>query len=225
MSNPTGRPQQKHSGIIKAPASFRFAQIAVGIITLVLAGIVLAFPGFAIFLVAIWLSLSLFFGGIESIIVGAGARHLSKAGRAISIGLGAVTVGLSIAVFAFPVAAAITVVVLLSIALLFLGAGAIAKGITESRSSRIPGWARMMLVAVGAITVGLSIAVMAFPVSIGMFILFALVATALIINGASYITAGVTGAIFFWPVSDGRLFGGGSNDTATRRNSWGSDST
>lgn len=200
MNNPTGRPQQKRPGIIKAPASLRFAQIAVGIITLVLAGIVLAFPGFAIFLVAIWLSISLFFGGIESIIVGAGARHLSKAGRAISICLGAVTVGLSIAVFAFPVATALTLVVLLSIALLFLGAGAIARGACERL---IPRWARVMLVVVGAITVGLSIPVMIFPV-FGMYLLVVLIATALIINGASYIAAGVTGAIF-WPIGGNRL--------------------
>ena len=199
MSDPTRRPQQQRFDMIKTPNSLRFAQIAVGIITLVLAGVVLTFPSLAIFLIAIWLSISLFFGGIESIIVGAGARHLSKGGRAISIGLGAVTVGLSIAVFAFPVATTITLVILLSIALLFLGAGAIARGATERR---IPGWARVMLVVVGAITVGLSIPAMIFPV-FGMYLLFVLIATALIINGASYIAAGVTGAIF-WPIGSNR---------------------
>jgi len=190
MSGSTRQPQSP--GMMKAPNSLRAAQMVVGVITLVLAGVILAFPGFAIFLIAVWLSVSLVFGGIEGVIVGAGAKHLSKGGRAVSIGVGAVAIALSAAALAFPTAATLTLVLLLSIALLFLGAGGIARGVSEKR---MPGWARAMLVAVGIITVGLSISVMIFP-AFGVSVLFAFVAAALIINGASYIVAGVTGAIF-----------------------------
>ncbi len=105
MSNePAGQPPQS-PGIVKAPNYLRVAQIVVGAITLVLAGFVLAFPGFAIFLIIVWLSISLLFSGIDGVIIGAGARHMPKGWRAIRIGVGAVAVALSVAVFAFPTAA------------------------------------------------------------------------------------------------------------------------
>lgn len=184
-------PKRQSPGV-KAPDSMRIAQIAVGVITLVLAGIVLAFPGFAVFLIAIWLSISLLFGGIEGVLVGAGARHLTKGGRAVSIGVGAAAIGLSVAVLAFPTAAALTLVLLLSIALLFLGAGAISRGVSEKR---MPNWSKVALVAVGTITVGLSIPVMIFP-AFGFSVMYAIIAAALIINGGLYIMAGATGAVF-----------------------------
>lgn len=190
--------------MVKTPNSLRAAHIAVGIITLVLAGIVLAYPGSSVYMIAIWLSISLLFGGIEGVVIGAGAKYLSKGGRAMSMGLGAVAVALSIAIILFPLAASLTLIALFSIGLLFLGAGAIARGISQKRMS---GWVRGMLVAVGAITVGLSIPVMVYPV-LGLPILFAFVAAALIINGASYIAAGVTGAVYRRPFSMG--FGRGS---------------
>jgi uncharacterized membrane protein HdeD (DUF308 family) len=208
MSKPEKQPQ--YGGMIKTPNSLRAAQIVIGIVTLALAGLVLAFPGFALFLIVIWLSISLLVGGIEGVIVGAGARFLSKGGRAISIGLGILAIGLSVAVLAFPGATALTLSLLLSIALLFLGAGSIAKGISEKR---MPGWARAMLVVVGAISVAVSIPVMAFPM-LGVPILFALVASALIINGASYVVAGITGAVFR------PIYRGASRDT---KSSWESE--
>ena len=191
MSNePTSQPRSP--GIVKAPNSLRIMQIVVGAITLVLAAIVLTFPGFAIILIRVWLSISLLFGGIEGVVMGVGARHMSRGWRAASIVVGAVAIGLSIAVFVFPLAAALTLVLFLSIALLFLGAGGIARGLYEKR---MEGWARGMFVAVGAITVALSIAVLIFP-GFGLFTLYALIAAALIVNGASYIVSGITGVIF-----------------------------
>jgi uncharacterized membrane protein HdeD (DUF308 family) len=201
---PTREPQSP--GMVKAPNSLRVMQIVVGTITLVLAAIVLAFPGFAIILITVWLSISLLFGGIEGVVMGVGARHMSRGWRAASIGVGAVAIGLPIAVFAFPLAAALTLVLFLSIALLFLGAGGIARGLYEKR---MEGWARAMFVAVGAITVALSIAVLIFP-GFGLFTLYALIAlisAALIVNGASYIVSGITGVIFR-PISIG--FGRGA---------------
>ncbi len=191
MSNePTGQPRSP--GIMKAPNSLRIMEIVVGAITLVLAGVVLAFPGFALFLIVIWLSISLLFGGIEEVLIGVGAKHMSRGWRAISIGIGAVAIALSVVVFAFPLVAALTLVLLLSIALLFIGAGSIARGISEKR---LAGWARGMHIAVGVITVGLSILVVMFPVY-GLSVLYVFIAAALIINGASHIISGITGVIF-----------------------------
>lgn len=49
----------------KAPKSVRTVEIIVGAITLVLAGLVIAFPLFAVLFIVFWLSLSLIFGGLE----------------------------------------------------------------------------------------------------------------------------------------------------------------
>jgi len=195
--------------MMKTPNSLRAAQIAVGGISLVLAGFVLAFPSFALYLVAIWLSVSLLFGGIEGIVVGVGARFLSKAGRTISIFAGAVAIVLSVAILAYPGVAALTLTVVLSVALLFLGASGIARGMSEKLLSR---WARTMLIVVGVITLGLSVPALLFP-AFGTSLLVSLTAVALIINGVSFIVSGTTGAIF-------RPFNIG---VSSNRKSWESD--
>jgi hypothetical protein len=72
------------------------------------------------------------------------------------------------------------------------GAGGIARGVYEKS---IAGWARGILVAVGVITLGLSTTVVLFP-AFGFSVLYVFVAAALIVNGASYIIAGIKGVIF-----------------------------
>jgi uncharacterized membrane protein HdeD (DUF308 family) len=176
----------------KAPKYARTIDIVLGAIILILAGLVLASPAFAATLLVLWLSISLLFAGFEGIIVGASAKGLSGGQRAIRLIAGFVAVGLSIAVVAFPGAAILSSVVLLSIALVFLGASALGKGIMEKYMS---GWARAMYIIVGGITIALSIPVIASPI-FGLLTVYYVIASVLIINGAAYIIAGVTGAVY-----------------------------
>lgn len=150
------------------------------------------FPGLALYLIAIWLSVSLLFGGVEGVIVGASATYLSKGWGAISIVAGAIAVLTSVAVLAYPGIGVLTATLILSIGLFFLGAGSIARGVSEKHRT---GWARAMYIAVGAITVGLSIPIMVFPV-LGIPVLLTFAAVAPVIIGASYIIAGIRGAVF-----------------------------
>lgn len=177
---------------VKAPRSIRVIDIVLGAITLVLAGLVLASPGFAATLLLLWLSISLLVAGFEGIIVGAGGRGLSGGQRAFRVIAGIIAVGLSIAVIVFPGGALVGTVVLLSIALLVLGCAAIGKGITEKFMS---GWARAMYVIVGGISVALSIPVIVFP-GLGLLTLYYLMSTVLIVNGAAFVIAGITGAVY-----------------------------
>ena len=57
------------------------------------------------------------------------------------------------------------------------------------------GWARAMYIAVGAITVRLSKPIMVCPV-LGLPVLLTFAAVAPVIIGASYIIAGIRGAVF-----------------------------
>lgn len=182
---------QSQSGI-KSPNSLRAFQIITGLLTLALAGMVMVFPGIAVYLIAVWLSVSLLFAGIGNVVIGAGASFLSKGQRAVSIGVGAAAIITSTVILAYPASAIVTMSLLLSVGLLFLGAGYIARGISEKRT---PGWARAMLLVVGIITVGLAIPIVIFP-ALGVPVLLIMAAAALIINGASYIAAGITGEPF-----------------------------
>jgi uncharacterized membrane protein HdeD (DUF308 family) len=174
------------------PKSFRIMDIVLGAITLVLAGLVLASPAFAAALLLLWLSISLLFAGFEGIIVGSAGRGLSAGQRTFRLIAGIIAVGLAILVIAFPAAALLSSVILLSIGLLFLGGSGIAKGVAEKFMS---GWARAMYVAVGGISVALSIAVIASP-AFGLLTLYYLIAAVLTINGAAYVVAGITGKVY-----------------------------
>ena len=132
--------------------------------------------------------------------MGAAGRGLSGGQRALRLIVGLIAVGLSMAVIVFPISALISTTVLLSIAFLFLGAGAIAKGITERYMS---GWARAMYVIIGAIVLGLSIPVMVYPL-LGLATLYAIMSAVLIVNGIGYIIAGVTGVVYM-PLGEGLL--------------------
>jgi len=177
---------------IKAPKYVRIIDIVLGAISLIFAGLVLGVPGFAATLVIVFLSIALLIAGMEGIIVGASGRGLSGGQRALRIIVGLIAVGLSMAVIVFPISTVISTTLLLSIAFIFLGAGAIGKGITEKF---MPGWARAMYVIVGLIVLGLSIPVMVYPI-FGFAILKSLMAAVLIVNGIGYIVAGAVGVVY-----------------------------
>jgi uncharacterized membrane protein HdeD (DUF308 family) len=151
--------------------------------------------------IVFWLSLSLIFGGVEGIIIGASARHLSRGWRALSLGVGVFALIMGFVVLALPGAAVVTSIFLLGLGLLVLGSGAIAQGISGKHAS---GWARGMLI--GAITVVLAMMALVFPV-FGAELLYVILATALIINGIGFIIAGVTGSKFT-PITPGSFVGG-----------------
>jgi uncharacterized membrane protein HdeD (DUF308 family) len=177
---------------VKAPKYVRTIDIVLGAISLIFAGLVLASPAFAATLLIIFLSIALLFAGCEGIVVGATGRGLAGGQRALRLIVGVIAVGLSMAVLVFPGGALLSSVVLLSIAFLFLGAAAIGKGITEKFMA---GWARAMYVIVGGIAIALSIPVIAFP-GFGLLTLYTMMATILIVNGAGYVIAGITGAVY-----------------------------
>lgn len=199
---------------VKVPKSIRIIEIVLGAITVILAGLILADPAFALAFVLIILSMSLLFGGVEGIVIGAIGRRLSKGQRVLRLAGGIVAVGLSIAVLAFPTGALLTLVVLLSVGLLFLGASGLAKGALESRLSP---WVRALYLVVGAATVTLSAVAIAAP-TLGVLALYTLLAVTLIINGAAYITTGIVGVVYV-PLGSSAA---GSRETKKK---WQSDAT
>jgi uncharacterized membrane protein HdeD (DUF308 family) len=203
----------QNSKLVKAPISIRIMEIVVGAITLILAGLIMAYPAFATMLILVLLSMSLLFAGIEGIIVGALGRRLSKGQRTLRVVAGIVAVGLSIATFAFPSVALLSLVVLLSIGLFFLGGSGIVKGILESGMSM---WVRTLYVGVGVLTIGLSAAAIAAP-GLALLTLYTLLAITLVINGAAYIATGIAGVVYV-PMESSSILG-----SESEKKKWQSD--
>ncbi|CAN5552884.1 hypothetical protein BH18THE2_BH18THE2_36750 [soil metagenome] len=122
------------SGIFEhSPGGSRWGSVGLGILVIIIALIVMAFPvGTGVFLL-ILLALALLFDGIARVIHGFGNKTRGKANRTFSIIAGVIAIGLSIAIMASPIFGAELIGILLAIALIIIGIQIIVAGITGSR--------------------------------------------------------------------------------------------
>lgn len=122
------------SGIFSHSAgSSRWGTVGLGILVIILALIVMAFPvGTGVFLL-ILLAIALLFDGIARVIHGIGDKTRGKATRIFSIVAGVIAIALSIMIMASPFFGAVLIGILLAIALLIIGIQIIVAGITGSR--------------------------------------------------------------------------------------------
>jgi uncharacterized membrane protein HdeD (DUF308 family) len=122
------------SGIFEHhPGKSRWGSVGLGILVIILALIVMAFPvGTGVFLL-ILLAIALLFDGIARVIHGFGNKTAGKATRAFLIAAGVIAIALSIAIMASPILGAVFIGILLAIALIIVGIQIIFAGITGSR--------------------------------------------------------------------------------------------
>ncbi len=109
--------------------------------------------------------------------------------RGIQIGLGAVAVILSIFILINPALATVSIVLIASIILLIVGIEQVIHG-WRDRLRR--GWSRGFRIGVGALEIGLSIAILV-SANIGATLVGILIAIALLIAGIQIIIAGIFG--------------------------------
>ena len=164
-------------------------QIIVGIIAIALSIAVIINPGFGIEMLVFLLSVSLFVVGIERISI-AFLPYIRKSSTRISnIVLGGLAIALSIIVIGFPIFTMGLLVTLLAIGLLFIGVARIVHGVFDKQTSK---WSRIFLVAVGILSIGISLMVFINPVA-GIFILTFMLAVNLLIIGVESIVHGASG--------------------------------
>jgi uncharacterized membrane protein HdeD (DUF308 family) len=122
------------SGIFdRSPGKSRWGSVGLGILVIIIALIVMAYPaGTGVFLL-ILLAIALFLDGIARVIHGFGHKTAGKATRIFLIVAGLIEIGLSIAIFASPVLGAALIGILLAIALIIVGIQIIVAGVTGSR--------------------------------------------------------------------------------------------
>ena len=105
--------------IVKTPAWLRVLQISIGVISIILSGYVLLYPGIA---VLAEISIVLLIVGIERIAIGIfSPYHRKSSSRFSNIGLGALAIAFSILIMAFPIFSTLFLIFLGGFALLFNG--------------------------------------------------------------------------------------------------------
>ena len=172
-----------------ASKGIRILQIIVGIIAIALSIAVIINPGFGIEFLVFLLSITLFVVGIERVSI-AFLPYIRKSSTRISnIVLGGLAIALAIIVIAFPIFTIGFLVTLLAIGLLFIGVARIIHGALDKQTSK---WSRIFLIAVGILSIGVSIIVFFNPI-VGIVILTFILAINLLIIGIESIVHGVSG--------------------------------
>ena len=173
---------------VRASGRWRAVEILGGIIVIALAIFALADPQFTIQTLVIVIAAGLVIGGLFRIAVGAFATVLPSGLRSFNATGGVIAFVLGIAALLDLQAAVATLIGILAVALLLVGAVEIGVGVARHP----PVWLRVVIVAIGGLTIILSVYVI-LDMSIGQSILAAFLALALMLVGIRNIVHGITG--------------------------------
>jgi uncharacterized membrane protein HdeD (DUF308 family) len=119
------------SGIF-LPVKGRWAMIGLGILVLIFAGFVIAFPGFATWIITVFIGIALLFGGAASIAQAFSGRE-SGWKKAFLIGIGALLIIIGIMVLVSPVFGAQFAGFVVAIGLLIAGIQILVAGATGKK--------------------------------------------------------------------------------------------
>jgi len=178
----------------KSAGWFRFVEIGLGIIIVILSIYAMTFPVGALITIVVLIAIILFILGIEKIIAGI-FFHIR--GRGASIGLGILILIFAGLAVAYPVGTAWIITIFIGIALLFGGSASIVEGFSGKES----GWKRAFLIGVGALLIIIGIITLVSPVFGAAFAGF-IIAIGLLIAGIEMIAAGATGRKLNLPSKD-----------------------
>jgi len=173
---------------VRASGRWRGVEVLGGIIVIALAVFALADPQFTIQTLVIVIAAGLIIGGLSRIAVGAFATVLPSGLRRFNATGGVIAFVLGIAALLDLQAAVATLIGILAVALLLVGAIEIGVGVARHP----PVWLRAVIVAIGGLTIILSVYVI-LDMSIGQSIPAALLALALLLVGVRNIVHGITG--------------------------------
>ena len=169
---------------LKSPGWIRAVQIGLGAVAVILSIFILINPALATVSIVLIASIILLIVGIEQVILGLFVKQKS---RFVSIGLGVLVIILSSILIAYPKGTTVLLIYILAFALLFNGASRLIHG-WRDRLRR--GWSRGFRIGVGALEIGLSIAILVSP-NIGATLVGIIIAIALLIAGIQIIIAGI----------------------------------
>src|SRR5207237_4582167 len=167
---------------VRASGRWRAVEVLGGIIVIALAIFALADPQFTIQTLVIVIAAGLILGGLFRITVGAFATVLPSPLRSLNVTGGVIALVLGTAALLDLQAAVATLVGILAVALLLVGAVEIGVGVARHP----PVWLRLVILAIGALTIILSVYVI-LNMSVGQSILPAILALALLLVGIRHL--------------------------------------
>jgi uncharacterized membrane protein HdeD (DUF308 family) len=163
-------------------------QIVIGGICILLSLVILAYIGPAILTIILILSVILLVVGIERIAIGISMPSSTKGSRFANIGIGILIIAFSLVLMQFPVFTSAILVVLGAIGLLLSGIARIIHGL----SSKASGSHRAFLIGVGALSIVVSILVIAHPIYLGLVLLALMISIAFLITGIEMMALGIS---------------------------------
>ncbi len=173
---------------VRASGRWRAVEVLGGIIVIALAIFALADPQFTIQTLVIVIAAGLILSGLFRITVGAFATVLPSPLRSLNVTGGVIALVLGIAALLDLQAVVATLVGILAVALLLVGGVEIGVGVARHP----PVWLRLVILAIGALTIILSVYVI-LNMSVGRTILASILAFALLLLGMRNIVHGFTG--------------------------------
>jgi uncharacterized membrane protein HdeD (DUF308 family) len=173
---------------VRASGPWRTLEIVGGVLVIALAAFALADPQFATQTLVIVIAAGLIIGGLFRISMGAFATVLPSPLRSLNVTGGVIAFVLGVAALFDLQAAVATLIGILAVALLLVGAVEIGVGVARHP----PLWLRLVILAIGILTIILSVYVI-LDMSIGQGILAAILAFALLLVGLRNIVHGFTG--------------------------------
>jgi uncharacterized membrane protein HdeD (DUF308 family) len=163
-------------------------RISIGVISIILSGYVLLYPGIA---VLAEISMVLLIVGIERIAIWIfSPYHAKSSSRFSNIGLGALAIAFCILIMAFSIFSTLFLIFLGGFALLFNGIARIIHGVGGQGITR---WSRVFLIGVGILSIVISGLVIAHPTGFGVRLLVVIMSLALMISGIEMIAIGTAG--------------------------------
>ncbi|HEX9319944.1 MAG TPA: DUF308 domain-containing protein [Nitrososphaeraceae archaeon] len=124
---------------IFSPGKSRWANIGLGVLVLIFAGLAISYPATTALIIIIFIAVAFLINGIARIIEGFSGKH-SGASRAFLVGVGALAIALSIAVLVSPFFGAALAGIVIAVGLLITGIQMVVAGF-RGRKVSVPGTA------------------------------------------------------------------------------------
>jgi uncharacterized membrane protein HdeD (DUF308 family) len=179
--------------VVRSPPWLRMLQIVFGSIAVLLSVVVLIFlvifPAAAILTIILILSIVFLIVGIERIAIGVSSLSPTRKTRTTNIVLGVVVIAFSIFLMEFPIGTTAFLIIIAALALLLSGIARIIHGISKD----VSGSSRGLLIGVGALSVIISLLIIANPIRFGVGLLAIMLAAVLLIGGVETIALGARG--------------------------------
>jgi uncharacterized membrane protein HdeD (DUF308 family) len=180
--------------ISRPPSWFRLLQIGIGVVSIILSILSILYPGITVLTIIVFISIILIIIGMLGSIP-LQSVYIQRSSRYANIGLGILAIAFGIIAITFPDFASGFLIAIVAFGLLFYGVAKVLHGIVlhkgriEHASST---WHRISEIAVGSLSIALSVFVIASP-TFGFVFLSLLISIPLLVIGIEMTVLGFTG--------------------------------